>query len=512
MSILTRPGTPANRSSMVRPVAATVPVATPSDVAIGRIAATPHGHLRASICAKAGLAYALLFVSAIAARAVAPLPQLWQERLKSVVAVEHVNETEVERQQSVAMGTVVDANGTIILPAGAIDLRAALWQLKDFKVYLPGSGEGVPAEYLGQDAFTGWHFVRAAESIRKQLVPVTAFARKGQASVPALSDFVWGLGLRGKDEDFTPYILQSHLALVQALPMRTGIAQQEVAAPGLPVFDRDGFLVGLAMSSFGQSFLQFSRTSRGSAVILINVEESSVFTLAEEVTPHFGRIPKNASGRPLAWLGAYGLQPMDREVAKFLNLSAQSGAVVSEVLEGSPAEKAGLKDRDIILALGGKALPRFKPDRVVIDYIEREIDRRAPGDPLTLTVLRGTERLELTATLGEEPKVMREAQRKYFDRLGFIAREFVYGDGIERRVNPNQPSGIIVHYVKPSSPVAVAGLRIEDWVREIDGVEIRTFADAVAKLAEIEADTTRPEFIMLVSRGGDTAVLRVKLR
>jgi serine protease Do len=441
------------------------------------------------------------------------LPTLWAERTKCVVAVEYVTETEVARQPTAAMGTVIDTNGTIILPSGAIDPRVATWQLKEFKVYLPGATDSTPGEYLGQDAFTGWHFVRAGEAIRGQVTPVTTFAAKGEASgTPALADFVWGIGLRGKDEDFAPYILQSHLALIQSLPQRIGIAQQEVAAPGLPVFNRDGILVGLAGSSGGQTFLQITRTRGATPIMLINVEESSAFALVEEVLPNLGRLPKSVSGRPLAWLGAYGLEPLDREVAKFLKLTGQSAVVVSEVLEGSPAEKAGLKARDIVLALDGKPLPALKPDRVVVSYIEREIERRKPGDTFPLTVLRGTERLEIKAMLGEEPKLMREAERKYFDRLGVTVREFVYGDAIERRVKVTDTSGVIVHFVKASSPVAIAGLRQEDWIREIDGEETKTFAAAVEKLVAIEKDEARPEFVMLVSRNGETAVLRVKLK
>lgn len=442
----------------------------------------------------------------------ATLPELWLERQKCVVAVEYVTETEADRRPTVTMGTVIDQNGTIILPSNAIDPRAATWQLKEFKVYAPGEIEGTPADYLGQDAYTGWHFVRVNESLRPRLVPVTAFAPAGAVKAPALADFVWGIGLRTKDEDFAPYIMQSHLALIQSLPQRTGISQQEVAAPGLPVFDREGFLVGLAASSFGQSYLQFAPGNRGAPVLLINVEESSAFILADEVLPYLSRVPKQVSGRPLAWLGAYGLEPMDRDVAKFLKLSTQSGAVVSEVLEGSPAEVAGLKARDIILAIDGKALPQLKPDRVVVTYIEREVDRRKPGDTMTLSVLRGSERLELSVKLGDEPKLMREAERKYFDRIGFTAREFVYGDAVERRVKAGAQPGVIVHFVKASSPISIAGLRQEDWIREIDGVEVHTFAEAAAKLAEIEKDEARAEVVLLVSRGGDTAVLRVKLK
>ena len=454
----------------------------------------------------------LLFLTLLSAAAADDLPTLWAERVKSVVAVEYVVETEVARQPSAAMGTVIDREGTVILPSGAIDPRTPVWQLKDFKVYRAGDPTGVAGEYLGQEAFTGWHYLRVAAEARAALVPVTAFAASGDGRAVALADFVWGIGLRPKDEDFMPYILQSHLALIQSLPQRTGIAQQEVAAPGLPVFDRAGDLVGVAGPSGGQTFLQITRTGRPTPVMLINVEESSTFLLAGEVLPHLDRRPRSPSGRPLAWLGAYGLEPMDREVAKYLELSAQAGVVVSEVLEGSPAEKAGLRARDILLALDGRPLPPLRPDRVVVRFIEREIERRAPGDRLTLTVLRGRDRLEIATVLGEEPKLMREAERKHFDRIGVTVREFVYGDAVERRVKVADVAGVVAHHAKPSGPAAVAGLRQDDWIREIDGVEVRTFADAVARLAGIEKDEARAEFVLLVARGGETAVLRVKLK
>ena len=459
----------------------------------------------------------LLFVAAMPAIAAslraADLPALWAERVKCAVAVEYVTETEVERRTTIAYGTVADAQGTIILPSAAIDLRVPAERLKDFKVYRPDDLEGSPAEYLGRDALTGWHFVRAAESIRAQLVPITAFAGGGPAREPALAEEVWGVALRNKDEDFTPYIMRSHVALVETLPQRTAIAQQEVAGPGLPVFDGQGRFLGIGASSFGQTFLQFSNLDRsGMPVMLVNVEESSAFLVASEVIPNLGRIPRNVSGRPLAWLGAYGLEAMDRDVAVFLKLASQSGAVVSEVLEGSPAEKAGLKARDIILAIDGRPLPHFKPARVVVDYIDREIAARAPGDSVTLSVLRGTSRLEVKAVLGEEPKLVREAARKYFERLGFTAREFVYGDAVTRHVATGALSGFAVPFVKPNSPADIAGLKPEDWVKEIDGAEINSFEAAEQKLSAIEADPLRTEAVLLVSHGGDTAVLRIKVR
>ena len=455
-----------------------------------------------------------LFVSLLAvlsARA-ADLPALWAERVKTVVAVEYYTETEIDRRPSVCYGTVIDRAGTIILPPVAVNTRVTPAQLKEFKVYRPGSSQSVPATYLGQDALTGWHFVRADKSLWPDLIPITAYAPKTMAE-PAMAQEVWGIGLRNKDEDFAPYLLASRIALIQSLPQRTAIALHEVAGPGLPVFNLAGEFVGLAASSFGQSFVQFTRTDRGgSPVILVNVEESSVFQLPGEVLPYLGRVPTNAFGRPLAWLGASGLQPVDPDVARFLKLEGQSAAVVSEVLEGSPAEKAGMKARDVILAVDHVPLPRLKPDRVVIAYLEREVAKRLPGQTLNITVLRGEARLDVPVVLGEEPRLTTEADRKYFDRVGLTAREFVYGDAIGLRVKVATMGGVIAHFVKPNGPAAIAGLRTDDWIREIDGVEVKTFAAAARKLDEIEADPQRAEAVLLVGRGNETALLHVKLK
>ncbi|HYD85325.1 MAG TPA: signal protein PDZ, partial [Opitutus sp.] len=106
----------------------------------------------------------------------ADLPELWAERVKAVVAIEFYVETEIERRPSFAYGTVVDDRGTIIVPSVAVNARTTPSQLKDFKVYRAGEATSAAGEYLGQDALTGWHFIRVAESMRSALVPITTFA------------------------------------------------------------------------------------------------------------------------------------------------------------------------------------------------------------------------------------------------------------------------------------------------------------------------------------------------
>jgi len=144
--------------------------------------------------------------------------------------------------------------------------------------------------------------------------------------------------------------------------------------------------------------------------------------------------------------------------------------------------------------------------------VEREIERRRPGDEMTITVLRGDDRIDLRAKLGDEPKLAREAERKFFEHLGLTIREFVYADAVARRVKTSDAAGVVVFYVKANNPAAMSGLEVDDWIKEIDGAPIHSFADAAAKLAAINADPARTEFVLLVSRGADTTVLRVKLR
>ena len=171
-----------------------------------------------------------------------------------------------------------------------------------------------------------------------------------------------------------------------------------------------------------------------------------------------------------------------------------------------------MKERDVVVAINGKTLPRFKPDRAVTTFIDREMDRRAPGDQVSLTVLRDGQRVELAVTLADAPKLAREVPRRYFERLGLTAREFVFSDAVVHRAKAAEQGGVIAHFVKPNGPAGTAGLQTDDWIKEIDGAEVKTFMEAVARLAAIESDMTRSEFVLLVSRGGETSVLRVKLK
>jgi len=470
------------------------------------------------------IAVSLFWISAFGVRAAAPafsptpiptpdLRALWTERLASIVTVEFYVQGETDRHVAIVNGTVIDRDGTIVIAGTALPTFLPPSEFKNFRIHRPGviNTEYSKGEYVGYDAVTGFHFIRVELAGRAGLRPITDWVVPNTSAID-IGDEVWGAGVRNKEEDFSPFLLRSHVTYINKVPLETAFAEQPVAGPMFPIFNLHGAFVGLAMTGYGESFLAYTREERGGALLLVSGDHSHVFRLAGDVLPYLNRVPKNQMGRPIPWLGVAGLQPLPLEVAKYLKLENQAGIVISDIIDQGPAEKSGLKERDIIVALDGKPLPRFKPPQAVVGWFEKEVFQREIGSALALTVLRGGQRVEVKPELIDEPKILREAERKYFERLGFSLREFVLADAVANRIKRSESDGAVVHFVKGNSPVSAAGLRAEDWVREIDGVEIKTYADAIQKLDTIEKDQTRAEFVMLVSRSGETSVLRVRLR
>lgn len=436
-----------------------------------------------------------------------PLDQLFAERVRSVVAVEYFVETEVDRHPSTVVGMVADAAGLVVLLDSAIPGWLPPAQLKDFLVYRPGTGQGVPADYLGQDHLTGWHYLRARQGLGDGVVPCTSYT----VTEPAVGSAIWGIGIMGKDFEFQPYLLMGHVALVQRLPQQIATAVADIASPGAPVFARSGQFVGWGANSVRQERLLFLENERYS-VGLQNPSGTSSFFLASEVLPYLDRVPQAPTGQAVPWLGVIGLQPVDREVAEFLRLGNRSAVVISDVVAEGPAARAGVQRRDIIVALAGRPLPRFSPDRVVTGYLEREILARKPGEEIVLGLVRGSERVEVSIVLGRQPKTLKEADRRYFSRLGITLREFVLFDRISRRLEGSEERGVVANFVKANTPAATAGLRVGDLILEIDGQAADDYARAVERMDLIEQDAARSEFVLLISRGAETQVIRVRLR
>ena len=95
------------------------------------------------------------------------------------------------------------------------------------------------------------------------------------------------------------------------------------------------------------------------------------------------------------WLGVYG-GPVGIIGQQQLSLPTQNGALISQVVNGSPAAQAGLQQGDVITSADGQQLQNF-------DQLLGIIATKAPGDKMQLTVLRNGQQTQVTVTLGQRP-------------------------------------------------------------------------------------------------------------
>jgi S1-C subfamily serine protease len=112
-----------------------------------------------------------------------------------------------------------------------------------------------------------------------------------------------------------------------------------------------------------------------------------------------------------SWIGAT-IQTLIPEVAKYLKLKIERGAMIAEVMRGGPADKAGLQGGDqrvqvgnVIVVVGGDIVVKADQHEVkTSDELIRYIREKKPGDTLTVRVYRKDRFEDVKVTLGERPR------------------------------------------------------------------------------------------------------------
>jgi len=176
------------------------------------------------------------------------------------------------------------------------------------------------------------------------------------------------------------------------------------------------------------------------------------------------------------WFGVV-IQDIDEELAKSFGLKKTEGVLVAEVSEGSPAEKAGLKQGDIILRLNGKKVNN-------VGKLRNKIALTSPGTKVDIDVLRENKHKTLKVTIGEQPagKTMGMAQHKILGKLGLVvqdltaelAKQFGYRDG----------QGVLVAEVEQGSPAVRVGIRPGHLIEEVNRKRVHNMDEFVKALAQ----------------------------
>ena len=176
------------------------------------------------------------------------------------------------------------------------------------------------------------------------------------------------------------------------------------------------------------------------------------------------------------WLGVV-IQELNEDLAKSFGLEKPEGALVTEVAENSPAEKAGLKPGDIIVEYNGKPVKNVAELRTMVALTP-------PGTKVKLVVVRKGKRKTLEVTIGNQPQslALLTGQDEFLKKLGLevqpltpeLAEQFGYG----------VKEGVIITGVAPGSPAAMAGLRPGMLVEEVNHQKVRTLKDFARALAQ----------------------------
>jgi serine protease Do len=206
-----------------------------------------------------------------------------------------------------------------------------------------------------------------------------------------------------------------------------------------------------------------------------------------------------ASGKVTrAWMGVT-LADLTPELADGFGLKGQQGVIIQSVLQGQPADKAGIKRNDVVVECNGQPVTDTQKFRL-------EIADMPVGSRVHLVVLREGKRVPATIMLGERTDTaLAQAQRP--PQGEFVGA--VPGGLQVRDLTPDEKSGaaatsgVMVTEVKDGSSADDAGLQPGDIVEEVSGKPVSSAADFAKLLREVKA--TRKHAVLLVADSNGNA-------
>lgn len=193
------------------------------------------------------------------------------------------------------------------------------------------------------------------------------------------------------------------------------------------------------------------------------------------------------------WLGV-AIQPITPELGKQFALKQANGALVSDVMEGSPAERAGVKQGDVIVEFGGKTVK----SSTELPHI---VASTPVGKEVTMKVVRDGVKLTLHVKVGElrEEQLADVRPSASKTRLGIEIQEL--SPALSRKFGLKGERGIVITEIEPDSPGDAAGLRPGDLLLEINRLRVTTVRQVRRILEKTRQDES---MLLLIKRNGGT--------
>ncbi|MFQ5677800.1 MAG: PDZ domain-containing protein, partial [bacterium] len=199
------------------------------------------------------------------------------------------------------------------------------------------------------------------------------------------------------------------------------------------------------------------------------------------------------------WIGVY-VQDLDDELRHYLDIDERRGVLVNDVIEDSPADKAGLKKEDVIIRFNGKRIRNSRD-------LARAIDRVKPRSRVKVEIVRNNDHRTVRLRIGEKPRTVISRNRfrnrapRFFSFRGGRPWLGVELADLNRDLAPyfktKEHRGVLILSIVEDSPADKADLKAGDVILKVAGDRI-TRASALTKILtdydsgdEIELDIRR---------------------
>jgi len=209
---------------------------------------------------------------------------------------------------------------------------------------------------------------------------------------------------------------------------------------------------------------------------------------------------------PRGWLGV-SIQEVTSDLAEEFGVKDLKGALVSGVMKGSPAEKAGIRQGDVVLQYNG---------RVVEDtgHLRNMVSQTAKGTTVTVKVLRQKKEIEIAVVVAELPKKLAEPapdeeaanEQESTALAGIVVHEIT--PDIARRFGLDEDArGVLIIKVDQAGKAFEAGLRPGDIVLQINKKDIATIEDYKKAASRLKG---KERILLLIKRKGEDLFVTIK--
>ena len=345
------------------------------------------------------------------------------------------------KQELRALGTgmLIDHKGDILtnnhVVAGATEINVLLTD-----------GRSYPAKVVGTDPKTDLAVIRIKAD---EKLPIVTF---GDSDKIAVGDWVVAIGHpRGLDQTVTQGIISAkHRRGVLDPSTYQDYLQTDAAInpgnSGGPLLNLEGKVIGVNAA--------IATDSGGFEGIGFAIPSNMAVHVAHALIEH-GKVIRG-------WLGV-SIHDLTPAQVQSMNLPSKKGALVADVVKGSPAEKAGLKKDDLVISYEGRNVDDAAS-------LQSRVGDTPVGQKVPMTVLRDGKKVDLTVTIGNLEDAMKQIASSLQDRLGVVVRPLTVAETQRYGLQPGQ--GVAIASVDANGVLGKAGFEKDDVILSINNMPV----------------------------------------